>query len=121
MVIWQDLIRPIHILRSAWVRVVQKKSGSRRIIVQFSAPDGTSTNDGISTDQYSLEYIPVDNIVTNVRHHGTVGLLFKGDIQHAFRNVPVHPEDSCILGMKWNNQYYVSKVSPSGLVVIGHL
>ena len=78
-------------------------------------PEGAGTNDGISTDQYSLDYIPVDNIVTNVRHHGTVGLLFKVDILHAFRNVPVHAEDWCMLGMKWNNQYYVAKVSPFGL------
>ena len=84
---------PYSAFRSAWVGVVQKKSGGCRIIVHFSVPEGAGTNDGISTDQYSLNYIPVDNIVSNVRHHGTVGLLFKVDILHAFRNVPVHPED----------------------------
>ena len=72
-------------------------------------------NDGISTDQYSLHYIAVDDIVAHVRRHGTGGLLFNVDIQHDFRNVPAHPEDWCMLGMKWNNQYYVAKVLPFGL------
>ena len=104
VVIWQDLIRPLRVLHSGLHESgkLKKKSGGRRIIVHFSAADGASITDGISTDQCSLQYITVDAIVPNVSRHGTGALLFKVDIQHAFRNVPVHPENWCMLGMKWN-------------------
>ena len=83
--------------------------------MHLSVPDGASINDSISTDQYSLHYIGVDDVVAHLSHHGTATLLFKIDIQHAFRNVPVHPEDWCMLGMKWNDQYHIDKVLPFSL------
>ena len=106
---------PCSPFRSAGVGLVPKKSGGHRIIVHLSVPDGASINDSISTGQYSLHYIGVDNVVAHLSRHGTGALLFKIDIQHAFRNVPVHPEDWCMLGMKWNDQYYIDKVLPFSL------
>ncbi|XP_065195787.1 uncharacterized protein LOC135827188 [Sycon ciliatum] len=32
--------------------------------------------------------------------------------QHAFRNVPVHPDDWSLLGMVWQGHYYVDKMLP---------
>ena len=42
-------------------------------------------------------------------------LLAKMDIKAAYRNVPVHPEDRCLLGMKWRDRIYIDKVLPFGL------
>ena len=33
----------------------------------------------------------------------------------AFRIIPVHPEDQCLLGMQWQNMYYIDRVLPFGL------
>jgi len=31
--------------------------------------------------------------------------MAKFDVKSAYRNVPVHPSDRYLLGMKWRNQY----------------
>ena len=41
--------------------------------------------------------------------------LAKVDIEHAYRNIPVHPTDRRWLGMQWDNQLFVDKVLPFGL------
>ena len=101
--------------RSAGIGVVPKKSGGHRLIVHLSAPAGDSINDGISGDEYSLEYVTVDDVVAHVVKQGPGALLYKVDIQHAFRNVPVHPDDWPLLGMVWDGVYYFDKVLPFGL------
>lgn len=35
--------------------------------------------------------------------------------ESAFRNVPVHPHDRHLLGMRWNGQLYIGTVLPFGL------
>ena len=37
--------------------------------------------------------------------HGT--LLAKIDIEQAFRNIPVHPQDCNLLGMMWSDQLFI--------------
>ena len=34
-------------------------------------------------------------------------LMAKLDIKSDFRIIPVHPEDQCLLGMQWQNMYYI--------------
>jgi len=41
--------------------------------------------------------------------------MAKFDVESAYRNVPVHPSDRYLLGMKWRNQYYVDLALPFGL------
>ena len=107
--------QPCHPFRSAGIGIIPKKSGGHRLIVHLSAPDGMSINDGIHEEQFSLQYITVDDVVAQVIKHGKDALMFKVDIKHAFRIVPVHPEDWPLLGMVWDGQYYVDKVLPFGL------
>jgi hypothetical protein len=40
--------------------------------------------------------------------------LAKIDIQHAFRNVPIHPTDRKYLEMSWKGHVYVDTVLPFG-------
>jgi hypothetical protein len=37
------------------------------------------------------------------------------DVQSAFRNIPVHPDDWELLGMKWRGLYFFDRVLPFGL------
>ena len=41
--------------------------------------------------------------------------MTKMDIMHAYRNVPVHPEDRLLLGMMWEGKVYADKTIPFGL------
>ena len=42
-------------------------------------------------------------------------MLAKIDIAHAYRNVPVHPEDRKLLGMQWQGKVYIDTALPFGL------
>ncbi len=41
--------------------------------------------------------------------------MAKTDVQSAFRNIPVHPDDWELLGMKWRGLYFFDRVLPFGL------
>ena len=41
--------------------------------------------------------------------------MAKVDIQHAYRNVPVHPDDRHLLGMEWRGRVFLDKTLPFGL------
>lgn len=86
-----------------------------RLIVHLSAPEGESVNDGISKDLSSLSYVKVDDVVCRVLKLGKGALMAKLDIKQAYRNVPVHPQDRLLLGMRWQGQVYVDAALPFGL------
>ena len=101
--------------RTSGLGVVPKKSGGHRLIVHLSSPPGASVNDFISRDDFSLQYITVDTVISHLQTAGIGALMFKVDLKHAFRLVPVHPDDWPLLGMEFDGQYYVDKVLPFGL------
>lgn len=41
--------------------------------------------------------------------------MTKFDVEAVYRNVPIHPEDRFLLGMRWRDQFYVDLVLPFGL------
>ena len=89
--------------------------GKWRLILDLSSPHGSSVNDAISKDICSLKYTTVDQAVHRIIRIGVGALLAKIDIQHAFRNIPVHPSDRKYLGMSWKNNTYIDTVLPFGL------
>ena len=62
-------------LRCSGVGVVPKKSGKLRFIMHLSAPEGTSTTDGIRQDEFSLHLMPVEYAVRLLHRHGKGALL----------------------------------------------
>ena len=78
-----------------------------RLIVDLSHPSGASINDGIERELCSLCYTSVDEAVQQVLRKGEDALLAKFDVESAYRNVPVHPEDRPLLGMSWREGLYV--------------
>ena len=51
-------------------------------------------------------------------HHMSFGqgtLLAKFDVKSAYQNIPVNPEDRYLLGMKWQDNYFINMVLPFGL------
>ena len=75
-----------------------------RLIVDLSSPREHSVNDGIIKYLCSLKYASVEDAVQRIWSMGRGTLLAKIDIEHAYRNVPVHTEDRLLLVMQWRRQ-----------------
>ena len=54
-------------------------------------------------------------IVHLVSRLGKGALMAKFEVESTYCNVPVHPSDCYLLGVKWRNQYYVDLALPFGL------
>mgnify|MGYP002259925768 CR=1 FL=1 len=97
--------------------VIPKKGqpGKWRLIVDLSSPGGWSVNDGIDPNDFALQYITVDQIISMVSKYGQGALVAKFDVEAAYRNIAVHPGDRFLLGLKWRDRYYVDLALPFGL------
>ena len=89
--------------------------GKWRLILDLSSPEGFSVNDGIDPKLCSLAFATVDEAVSQILKRGRNSLLAKIDIEHAYRNIPVHIDDRPLLGMEWNSTIFVDTVLPFGL------
>lgn len=89
--------------------------GKWRLILDLSSPEGKSINDGIDKEWSSLQYESVDDAARILMGLGRGAMLAKIDIAHAYRNVPVHPTDRYLLGMRWKEGTYVDTALPFGL------
>ena len=96
--------------------VPKKHSDKFRTIFHLSFPKtGESINYFIEKDEFSLQYIKIDDAIAALIRLGRGTYLAKTDVESAFRQFPVHPDDWELLGMYWNNSYYFDKVLPFGL------
>ena len=97
--------------------VIPKASqpGKWRLILDLSSPDGSSVNDGIDAEHCSIDFATVDMAMRKITELGRGTQLVKVDIEHAYHNVPVHPDDRPMLGMMWGERVYVDTVLPFGL------
>ena len=108
---------PLSNLHVSRFGVIPKRNqpGKWRLILDLSSPAGHSVNDGIASEDYSLQYMKVDDIIAGIMQFGRGTLMAKFDIQNAYRIVPVHPEDRHLLGMKWQGDFYVDMFLPFGI------
>ena len=97
--------------------VPKRNSNKFRTIFHLSYPKSgsTSINCSIPKEDYSLQYVRIDDAIQGIKQFGVGCFLAKTDIESAFRLVPVHPEDYELLGMCWQGKYYYDKVLPFGL------
>ena len=91
------------------------QSGKWRLILDLSYPPEHSVNDGIDPQWCSLRYATVDQAIGHILQLGGGALLAKVDVEHAYRNIPVHPEDRHLLGMAWRGRLYIDTALPFGL------
>ena len=92
--------QPVHLNP---IRIIPKphQLGKFRLIVNLSLPHGASVNDAIWSDLSSLVYPRVDQIASLIARHGWGALIAKLDLHRAYRKVPVHPDNSYLLGIEW--------------------
>ena len=91
-----------------------------RLILDLSSPAGHSVNDGIAGEDYSLQYMKVDDIMAGIMRLGLGSLMAKFDVQNAYCIVPVHTDNRQLLGMKWRGAFYVDMVLPFGVKPMIH-
>ena len=94
--------------------VPTKTPGSYRLIHHLSYPRGASVNDGIAPEHSAVSYSRIDDAVGLIKQCGRGCFLAKTDIESAFRIIPIHPGDYCLLGMCWEGQYYYDRCMPVG-------
>ena len=56
----------------------------------------------------------VDDAIRSLVDLGPGALMDKFDVKPVYRNVPIHPDDRFLLGMKWRDLFYVDLVLPFG-------
>ena len=107
---------PLPNLQCHPVGVVPKKHSSEwRTIYHLSYPEGDSINDHIPKDPYTLQYVRVDDAIHIFQSLGPGSFMAKTDLKSAFRLIPIHPDDWHLLGIHWQDQYYVDLYLPFGL------
>ena len=93
---------PIPALQVSPFGVIPKnhQPGKWRLILDLSFPAGHSVNNGIPKDPYSLKYVTVDDTIRSLVDLSPGVLMAKFDVKAAYRNIPMHPDDRYLLGMK---------------------
>ncbi|KAK6165929.1 hypothetical protein SNE40_022735 [Patella caerulea] len=109
--------RPLFSLQISPIGLVPKNSGGWRLITHLSYPHGNSINDFIDENNSSVKYTSFDSVVQMIASLGENALLGKMDIKSAFRLLPVHPGDFDLLGIYFNNYYFIDKCLPMGCAV----
>ena len=87
-----------------------KYSKKKRLIVDLSAPhenpDNPSLNELIDKDEFSLQYVSIDDAISVIKRLGRKSWLIKTDITDAFKIIPILPNLWSYHGIQWNGKYY---------------
>ena len=86
---------PLHNLQVSSLGVIPKKGkpGKWHLIVDLLSLHGSSVNDGLDPDEFSMLYIHLDQIINMIAKHGPGALMAKFDVEAAYHNIAVHPDD----------------------------
>ena len=106
---------PLPNLRCSGLGTIPKHDGGWRLIYHLSAPAGSSINDFIDSNTYTLSYCTVNDAYTIINKLGRGALLSKIDFKNAFGLIPVRQEDWNLLGIYWKSEYYINTCLPFGL------
>ena len=107
-------IPPFQTLHCSPLGAAPKKDGSVRLVLDLSSPRGCSINEGISKEEFSVEYSSFDEAVRLVQSLGPGASMAKSDIRHAFRICPVRLDQLYLLGFRWLGYFFVDTRLPFG-------
>ena len=99
-----------------------KPDGNVREIVDLSWPIGQSVNScttpGIFDNvQFQLKYPSIDLLVQKISEICPSALLYKIDLERAFRNLKIDPYDYHVLGLCWKQRTYFDASVPFGFTM----
>ena len=106
--------KPIQLHVSPLIVRDKQNSSNKRTIMDLSWPHGASVNDGVHKDSYlqtsyELHYPSIDLITNSLRKLGPSAKIYKVDISRAFRQIKVDPADIDLLGITFDQQYYIDR------------
>ena len=105
---------PLENLHCSPLGAVPKNDNTWCLILDLSSPRGQSVNESISKDDFSVKFTKFDDAVDMVSRLVKGALMAKIYIKHAFRLLPVHPDDWDLLGTCWAGLYFVELRLPFG-------
>ena len=113
-------VSPIRDLSFSPLMTVPKESSERRVIVDFSFPQGNSINDGIPKATYldfeaKFSLPSVSSMVDRLNVLGKGCLMYKRDLKGAFRQFCIDPADYRFTGLTWNKDIYIDTRLAMGL------
>jgi hypothetical protein len=102
--------------------VIKKDSVERRVILDLSYPVGNSINDGISQEYYlgkkiNICYPNVDDFVDIIKLKGQGCLMFKKDLNRAYRQIPLCSGDMHLVGFQWEDAMFCRQSTSYGLKI----
>ncbi|VDH90181.1 Hypothetical predicted protein [Mytilus galloprovincialis] len=87
-----------------------KNSKKKRLIVDLSAPhenaDHPSLNELIDKEEFSLQYVTIDDAIHLIKKLGSKSWLIKTDITDAFKIMPLKQDLWPFHGIQWDNKFY---------------
>ncbi|XP_068753186.1 uncharacterized protein [Montipora capricornis] len=100
--------------------VPKRDSDELRVVHDLSFPEGFSVNDGIAKNSYlnepfRLRLPGIDRLVEFVNKEGSGCHVFKKDLSHTYRQIPVDPGDYHLLGFQVDGHFYFHSAFPFGL------
>ena len=97
--------------------LTDKSAGSKQRILDLSFPadDPFSINSGIPEEYGTIDYSRIREAISAIPRFGQGSLLIKRDFEHAFRHIPIAPDDSPLLGFEWQGRYYAKRFLPFDL------
>ena len=98
-----------------------KNLKSTTLLPEVLVITANSVNANILKEDYSLQYVRIDDAINMLIKLGKGAFMAKTDMRSAFRNVPVHPNDWELLGMHWNGLFYFDEFLPFGLRSAPHI
>ena len=100
----------------------KKDSAEKRVIIDLSFPSNgvSSVNENIDMETYfgtamKLTYPSIDTLVQFILKVGRGALLYKRDIRRCYRQIPVDPKDTHLLGYHYDGHFYFDTSLPMGL------
>ena len=94
-------------------------SSKRRMVMDLTFPPHASVNIGILDSYlnkpYKLRLPGIDQLCEFILQLGQGCFLYKLDLQHAYRQIPIDPTDYHLLGFRFNNLLYFDTRCPLGL------
>jgi hypothetical protein len=105
--------RPDDLVRIVPMGSVPKDEHKRRVILNYSAPEGASVNEEIEKLECQLDHF--DRVMAMMGELPPDTMMIKIDVKSAFRLVPVVKEDRALLGMEWKGVFYRDNCLPFGL------